>query len=59
MTAALTRTEPTLVWARSTVAEAEEMTANVVPGFPSKQIEKSEVPGKITYPKKLPIVQLQ
>jgi hypothetical protein len=31
MTAALTRTEPTRVWERSTVFEAEEITANVVP----------------------------
>lgn len=31
MTAALTRIDPTRVWARSTVLEAVEITAKVVP----------------------------
>lgn len=33
MTAALTSTEPTRVWPRSIVLDADEMTANVVPGL--------------------------
>jgi post-segregation antitoxin (ccd killing protein) len=49
MTAALTRTEPTRVWLRSTVRDAEAITANVVPVSSDYQVALQPL---MPYPKK-------